>query len=257
MEKLQFSRVGAIFIISLSIFITSCQKETNLSEEKPSLEEGFMSTTSNADALDIEEENETLELAQTSQVLHMNFKAGTSKEEIDKQWRRAVKQYHKENAHNRLTSHWHFEVRTVTGTGPIDDTDGLVRTRVIFDTNTNRVTTGNIILNNPGNDREQGDTDLYAFQVSGVGLRTTVGLRSARIQLRGTDGWFPTAFDVTMHSDDEIVIICPTTHTAEVTGASSITTTPNVFLDNSLPFGWDTFNSGNIGTGDVFWACFL
>jgi len=234
MNNSHLSLLSLIVLIMISIFITSCEKETFDSEEASSLE------TLN------EEEQGAVEELDVRLALQMTFDKDEKPEVIEAKWKEAVNRHLMTNQSNRTTTSWAFILRTVTGDGPIDGTNGTVRSTVVFNTNTIRSTARNIPLISPS----AGSVILNFFEVINADPRTTVSLRKTSVQLQGTDGWQVDRFDVYMPN-----WLQPDSDSgAAPIGASAIYRDPEVFLDNNNPNSFDTYNSGvQSNSGTITW----
>jgi len=171
-----------------------------------------------------------------------------SKEEVDAQWEKMVTEYmstvEKQELNDRgVSTEWFYTIKTRTGTQTHNDTDGDVYAYVNFNTSRGGVTQGGYLDNFWSNDREKGDWDAYLIRTYYPGQAVSwVQARWGQISLRGTDGWFPTDFDVHIYTSDQ---------TVSATGYSRFYSAPNVWLDNSSSGGWDSYYTGVIGYGTL------
>lgn len=240
-----FNNIKTYFIASLIIlFAFSCEKEsiTNDVPITTTQEEGFFSKTGNNDkTVDFtEDENSAFET-----VLHRSYSSDLTEEEAKQKFDKEVEAYLNERRMSRrdVSTEWYYRVYTYTGTQTHNNTDGNVRVKVRFKTNRGHLTHTRT-LDNPGNDREKGSHDWY------LNLRTAypgkavswVNVKSAKLQLQGKDGWFVKKFRVFIVKQDQ---------TMPATGYSRLYSTPNVWLDNKTKKGWDTYNTGNRGSGKI------
>ncbi len=231
MKILQLKWLSLMLIILISFLIISCEKETSIMNDTFVLEE---------------EENEIVEDVDVRVGLEMTFSNDMNPDEIETQWNEALTRYLESNESNRTTTSWAFIIRTFTGSGASHGTTGNVRSTIVFNTNTSRSRARNIPLFQP----TPGAQHFRYMEVINASPRTSVSLRSTRVQLQGTDNWFPTRFDVYMPN-----YLQPNSSSgARPTGGSAIYRTPNQFLVNSTSGGWDTFSSGVVsGAGTITW----
>ncbi len=229
-------RICVLAAIS-SVIIMSCEKpgiDSKITNENN--EKDFMSITGNSDAYIRNEESDAVK-----PLLHMRFDKGVSEEEVSIQFNKAVKTYMNKN--KGVSTEWFFRISTKTGTQTNNGTDGEVRASVTFDTDKGGLYVPNIDLDNFGDDREEGDWDLYLFGTSYPGQAVKwVKIRYASIRLKGTDGWFITDFYTRMY---------PSMQSVPSTGKSVLFTYPRIWLDNTTDSGWDTYTADprrSIGT---------
>lgn len=223
---------SGLFLVSGIMLLASCQKE------ELNREEGLMSKTGNQELVD---DSAGDELLQTEVVLHMQYSKDLTAEEAEAEWNKDVANFEMPSNLKAYSTEWFFRVRTHTGPQTNNGTDGRVECKIRFTTNIGGYITGRYNLNNAGNDREEGDWDFYL-------VRTYIANRAiswlevdyAYLYLQGTDGWFPTDFDV---------YATPYYQSIPATGGTYIFSAPNVWLDNNSSTGWDTYYTGNIGYG--------
>lgn len=185
----------------------SCKKDVNLLNENSS-------------------EKTNLELV-GEVILHNSYDGSLTAEEVSKLWREDLKSFHKNNVSLKsTTSSFQYEIMTRTGTGTDSNTDEKVMCATLFETGTYR---GRITckLDNPGNDRERGNWDVYAINSANYGNITNfdwLELTQIHLHMFGNDGWFVTDFRATVYGSLQNPI---------ASGTSRIVTTPNVWLDNN------------------------
>lgn len=244
--KLNSTSILGCFVafISLSIFLTSCEKDT-VETTKTEIEEGYKSTTNNTEVI-IDDQPEIVE-----PVLHMRFDGNLTRDEVKTKWETQVKgymdKYKLENpqlSERGVSTELFFSVYTKTGCQSYNDTDGSVYARINFRSNNGTRTTSWYNLNNAGDDREKCNWDLYLNKRDGLNgqVISWAQARWAQLALKGTDGWFPTDFDIHIHASSQ---------TIPATGSSHIYSAPNVWLDNSSSNSWDYYNTGNVGFGTL------
>jgi len=240
--KLKSILFGLVAVLALSVVLTSCEQEAILPDTDVEITndiEQFKSTTGNADG--VQPSNTNI----TTPVLHHRFSGDISEEEAEVQWEAMVAGYIStlettEIEERGVSTEWFYTIKTRTGTQTHNDTDGDVYSYITFATDKGTVTQG-AWLNNFGNDREKGDWDAYFIRTYMPGQAVSwVEARSGQLVLKGTDGWFPTDFDLHVHSGDQSI---------SASGHSHFYTAPNVWLDNSTSSGWDYYVTGNVGYG--------
>jgi len=233
-----------VALITLSIFLTSCEKTNDLAEIK-NTEEGYKSTTNNKTPISINENDEVL-----APLMHKRFSGDLTEEEVDAKWEAEVEKYLKQVKLDETTSgkmgvstELIFSLRTKTGSQTNNGTDGDAYGRLNFASNRGNLTTAWFELDNFGDDREEGDWDAYLIEspITGSSIRWARA-RWAQLALKGTDGWFPTDFDIHIHTSYQ---------TVPATGSSHIYDSPNDWLDSSSSGAWDYYKTGNIGYGTL------
>jgi len=243
--KLNSKLVSSSFlaIIAISFFLASCEKTNDVLETATIEQEGFKSTSENTETLI--DENTVAE----EPIMHMRFKGDLSKEEATAKWETEVKsfmeQYKIENpqiAERGVSTELFFSFYTKTGCQTDNNTDGSVYARLNFRSNNGNRTTQWYNLNNAGDDREKCDWDYYLYKRDPLNgqVITYAQARWAQLALKGTDGWFPTDFDVHILARDQ---------TVPATGNSHIYSAPNTWLDSSSSSAWDYYYTGNTGFG--------
>ncbi len=228
--------MGALCILAIS----ACEKSEEAVPEISNEQEDFMSVTGKSDTKI--EENVTVEIP----LLHRSYSADLSEEEAEAKFEKAVAEYmHKNsvstNQQKGFSTRWYYRIRTKTGTQKDNETDGDARASVRFRTSRGIYTHSISNLDNAGDDRERGQTDYYYLSASYSGQAISwVEVQSAKISLKGTDGWFVTNYDVYVY---------PSYQTVSATGSSYLRSYPNVWLDNTFFWGWDTYSTGERGRG--------
>ena len=177
-------------------------------------------------------------------VLHKSYSADIGQEEIEKEWRQAVKSFRKANKPTGYSTEWYYKVWTVTGTQTHNETDARVTLSTRFNTSVGTYKTGTVKLDIPGyDDRERGQVDVYlvraAFPRKAV---KWVGVREAVLGLKGKDGWFVKGLVVDMYANDQ---------TVPARGYSEVTSSPNSWLDNDRSSSYMYFHTGYIGNGKL------
>lgn len=213
----------------------SCNKDEELAFD-PNLEEGLKSNT--GEQVITSEPNE--DLVKSEVVYHKSYSKDLSVEEADALWNQEVAQLELPSLKMAKSTEWFHWVRTRTGTQSNNDTDGDVYVRIYYKTDIGNYVKGTF-LDNFGDDREKGDWDYYLVRsyISGQAI-SWVEEQSARLYLKGKDGWFVTHFYVCMLQNKQNI---------PSTGGSHIHTNPYVWLDNSTDSGWDSYFTGNVGYG--------
>jgi len=244
--KLNTSILGyLVVILSLSIFFISCEKTDDVTDATAiQAEEGNRSTTNNAQEISIDENTEVLK-----PIMYKSFDGDLSKEEVEVKWKKEVKtfieKYKLENpqiVERGFSTELFFDIYTRTGCQTNNNTDGDAYARFNFRSNNGTRTTSWYELDNFGDDREKCDWDIYLMRRDGLSgeVITYAEARWAQLALKGTDGWFPTDFDIHIHNSDQ---------TVSATGASHIYSAPNTWLDSSSSGAWDYYSTGTIGFG--------
>ena len=238
MKHFKFSKRW-LLLVSVIIVLASCEKE-NIQQETVQLsDEGFRSKTGNND-----QELGNLEQESTKPLLHMHFDEGIDMKMANAQWDKAVKDFiSKQPVQDKaFSTEWFYRVWTFTGKQSNNDTDGDVGTYVRFTTSAGNYNPPFNWMDNFGDDRE-GGWDAYLFKASFPGRAVEwVEVDGATLYLKGEDGWFVTDFVIQLWTSDQ---------TLPATGFSGFWSEPNVWLDSINGDTWDSFNSGNIGTGRI------
>lgn len=204
------------------------------------------------------EKDESIEVAQVEQVaddapaeevsepdFHMHFDANMTEDEVDEAWERGLKKYLSENESLQakpptgLTNVLATQIKTKTGSGKYDGTDGSVKITIKFGVQ-GYMPSHTLSLNNPGDDRE-GGWDVY-YKGHAVGLTSFAFIDEATLQLKGTDGWGVERMIVRLRPQDQIV---PATGWSELNGSKP----SDFYLDSDYSYQWDSWykNGGNTG----------
>lgn len=243
MKKI-FSLKKCAIVTTLFIFmITSCEKETIVTNEPTqNIEEGFKSQTGNNDTvLDIENESES------KPALHMSYSSDLTQEESKAKFDLEVKKFisnRKKLKGRGVSTEWFYKVYTYTGTQTHNNTDAAVRSKITFKTNKGSVIHTYTLDQPLLNDREKGSHDWYLMIRSYYPGQAVdwVEVTKGQLQLNGTDGWFVKRFHIYIYTQDQSV---------PATGFSRLYSYPDVWLDNNSNSGWDTYDTGSIGSGRV------
>ncbi|WP_281990587.1 hypothetical protein [Aquimarina aggregata] len=248
MKNFRNQRIIASLVLGV-LCITSCEKsEDVITKETIELnDEGFRSETGNNDLI-LDVKNEDVQYP----VLHMSFDKSISKKEAEFQWNEAIKEYLKKNPiknNKGSASDWHYWIQTETGDELYNQTDGLARAKVSFNTSAGNHHTSYVDLNN-GDDRKSGQWDYYFFRASIVGqLVSWVEAEHAHLELTGTNGWVVKSFFVKIYPGDQTGYASSTLQDGVY--GSFILSSPNIWLDNDYLNTWDRYNTGNVGIGRV------
>ncbi len=234
--------VKIIPAVCISAFLMfSCEKaKIETVETEESAVEAFKSVTTNSDnpVVIIEDQD-------SKPLLKMHFGPEVTYEEANAIWDAEIKAYMSRlSAEERaFSTEWFFKVWTKTGTQANNDTDGDVGTYVRFTTSVGAITSSFKWMDNFGDDRE-GGWDAYLFRQTYPNQAIQwVEVDHATLYLEGTDGWFVTDF---------VIQILNNIQSIPATGFSNCWSHPNVWLDNNCSNScWDSYYTGNIGTGRV------
>ncbi|AXT60378.1 hypothetical protein D1816_08450 [Aquimarina sp. AD10] len=225
----------------LVIISTACEKPEEIIHEETNIinDEGFRSKTEHHDEELSEQQESILPL------LHMSFDNKMNKEITELHWNEAVKNFFKRKTmQNKVNGTIvYFQISTQTGNHPYNNTNAIVQASVDFDHDFGTYNSGYLTLNNPNNDRELGQTDLYLLGICipYTGL-SWIELERANIRLQGEDGWFITSYNVSLLNSNQVF---------PASGSSFISTTPNTWLDNITNTGWDYYNTTSVGLGTL------
>ncbi|MBG6132977.1 hypothetical protein IWQ47_004213 [Aquimarina sp. EL_43] len=236
LTNLKMYVVGVVCVLA----IASCEKEESLNTEISNQTEGFMSKTGNSDTKIVENTDEVFP------VLHERYGADINEEEASAKFEEAVTEYILQNPlavnnEKGVSTEWFYRIKTITGSQGDNETDGDVKATVKFRTSKGIRYHSISNLDKSGNDRERGQTDYYLYRTSYPGQAVSwIEIQSATICLKGTDGWFPTTFDVYAY---------PYQQNVAATGGTAVRSHPNVWLDNNYFWGWDCYATGERGTG--------
>ncbi len=228
-------------VLALCILgVVSCEKtETDTEILNIKEQEGFISTTGNSDTAVADDQSEGIQ-----PILHMYFGPEVSEEEGLAKFDKAIAKYHNNNLKLDLldwpgTPPWYYRVYTKTGTYEDSGsyhcgTDGSVQISIDFRTNLGFIYQNDIVLNNPGDDRE-GGWDVYYLSLNPQKSGNTVNwieIASAGIKLKGKDGWFLKRLTVVADKNDY----------------TSLSSKPEIWLDNNTNNGWDLFHTNDSDT---------
>ena len=239
--------ISSLFIGAL--LVVSCENSDLETENNLDMAidhgEGFKSETGNSDVdLDITSDA-------TSPIFTMHFDNDVSKEDAILEFDKAVESYlsgqqestsigAKSLGTEAFSTEWFVKVWTYTGTQTHNNTDGTVGTYLKYTTSAGNHYAPFAFLDNVGNDREGGwDAYLIRTFIPGVAIEW-VEIDYGTIYLKGTDGWFITDFVAQLTTGNQSI---------NATGFSQFWSEPNVWLDNDTDSGWDSYYTGNIGTG--------
>lgn len=230
-----------VFVIACTLVLLSCDKPILSTEPNTQVDlEGYNSTTGNSETV-LEKKN--LEISVP--LLHAHFDKVLSKEETGALFDQMVTKYMKsyERTGKGVSTEWFYKIRTYTGTQTNNGTDGEVIGLVNFSTDKGDVTRYTF-LNNPGDDRE-GGWDLYFIRTAIAGQAVSwVEVKNGKLFLKGTDGWFPKVFEVSVN---------PWEQSVSATGGSGFISEPNVWLDNNSASSWDIYSTPtNIGIWTLY-----
>lgn len=219
-------------LASVVLFLASCQKEAAVSKE-----EGLMSATGNQELVD----DDSAELIKTEVVLHKKYSKALSEEEAEALWNEELKSVKNTPGLKAYSTEWFHRVRTRTGSQTNNGTDDRVECSIYYTTDIGSYYKSRTVLNNSGNDREEGQWDYYLIRsyIADKAIRW-IELDRAYLYMQGTDGWFPTDFDV---------YVTPYFQSIPATGGTYIYSAPNEWLDSETSTGWDSYGTGNIGYG--------
>lgn len=217
------------------LFVVSCDMNDKI-ELDDNLKEGLKSNTGDGGLVSMSDAREI----QSEVIFHKRYPSNLKLEEAEKLWRQEIKELNIPSLKSAYSTEWFHFVMTQTGPQTYNGTDGSVYTRIYYNTDAGYYQTGTS-LNNPGDDREEGNWDFYFVRsyIPGEAVQW-VEERKAILYLRGTDGWFVTRFYVCLLAKDQSI---------PASGDSYILSSPNVWLDNSTSDAWDSYDTGVIGFG--------
>ncbi|GAA4271489.1 hypothetical protein U6A24_12960 [Aquimarina gracilis] len=230
------------FLILGVLFIVSCEKSDVETETNQILEteksEGFKSKTGN--------DGEILNIKETvAPVLKMHFDEGVPKNEAMLQFNAVVEEYiskQPKQANKGFSTEWFYRVWVKTGTQTNNQTNGDVGTYVRFTTSVGGYTPAFNWMDDAG-DSLDGGWDGYLFRAAFPGQAIEwVEVDYGHLYLKGTDGWFVKEYVCQLWDSDQ---------TVAATGFSGFWSHPNVWLDNDTSAGWDSYYSGNTGSGRI------
>jgi len=234
--KVKFALLSLLATIAVSVLMTSCEQaeiiqNSDVIETANDLE-GFKSTTDNAD-----NPQPLTDVEMTVPVLHHRFNGDMSREEVEAQWTKMVADYISTLEDRQLddrgvSTEWFYSIYTHTGTQSNNGTDDDVYAYVNFRTDKGYRTQG-AYLDNFGDDREEGDWDMYLIKTHMPGQAVNwVEARWGQLSLKGTDGWFVKRFNVYVFGSYQ---------TVSSNGYSHINSYPDVWLDNASSSGWNSY----------------
>ncbi len=232
MKNLIFKK--SILAMLLGVVFIACEKSEEVFTEDAIefTDEGFKSETGNHDQVVSAEETKV-----ESPVLHMRFDKNLSEEEAEHAWNNAVKDYidKNPNLNKGVSTEVYYQVVTKTGSQTNNGTDAAVQASADFNHSGGSFHTDYITLNNPGDDREEGQKDFYLIRINFPNITISwIEVEHAHIRLQGTDGWVVNSFKTK---------ILPEHQTVPATGVSKVVTYPEIWLDNTTATGWDYYNT--------------
>jgi len=238
MKNLSNLKIFASLAIGV-LFVISCETSDVNTETVETIEEGFKSKTGRSGEILKDVESST-----SRPLLHMHFDENVNMEQANLKWDQAVKEYiSKQPIQDKaFSTEWFYRVWTFTGNQSNNDTDGDVGTYVRFTTSAGTFNPPFNWMDNFGDDRE-GGWDAYLFKTSFPDRAVEwVEVDGATLFLKGQDGWFVTDFVIQLWTSDQ---------TLPATGFSGFWANPNIWLDSPTDNSWDSFNSGNTGSGRI------
>ncbi len=154
-----------------SFLIIGCEKSNDLSTTDPA--------DSDAQKIVLEPE------------FHMSFPPGMSEKKMDSLWHQGFSKHSGNNNYvpdvSGPVNGFRYKIITRTGTYKYDATDSRVMARLWYEVD-GVSKWAEVKLDNPGNDREKGQTDVYTTIVP-VPIGSTLKFKSFRLKMEGTDGW--------------------------------------------------------------------
>jgi len=239
-----------ITVLTFIMIFVSCEKpETQEIISDTAVQEGFYSTTGNAnstiDINNVQDDDLTLE-----SFFHIQLDGGMSEEKAMALADKKMREYlaSDEGLNARGSSEVFIKIGVLTGSQNGNGTNANIwfRLGLRYQGLFGKATTswGNFRQNNNVFGR-QGQWDfVYARAIPEPGgpLITSIGLRWGQLALQGTDEWVVRRFNVEILTSDQ---------TAPAVGYSSLFAIPNVILDNIGTMDWDYYFTGNIGQGSV------
>ncbi len=240
MKNLKKNVVLALCILG----IVSCEKaETDTEIQNIEKQENFMSTTGNSDTTVADDQSKVIQ-----PMFHMHFGPEVSEEEGHAKFDKAIAKYFNNNSKLDVdgtgTTFLNYIVQTRTGTYEDSGshhcgTDGSVRIHIDFRTDLGYIHQNNIVLNNPGNDRE-GGWDVYYLRLKPTkngNLVNWIEIPSAGISLKGKDGWYLRTVNVFLGS-----------YINSSSNFAALHSRPEMWLDNNTNNGWDFFYTNSSDT---------
>ena len=223
----------------MTVTVTSCKK-TETVPNAINIEEGYLSTTNNADQM------KDIDLSDVeTPVFQQSFSGDLTEEAADAEWKKAVKEYMEtlpnvEDIEDRSTNSFYTLLKTYTGAVTNAETNGTVYAATIFDSNLGIISSKWLKLDHSDADRRRGTWDFYMIKNTFDSQIDWVQLHSANIALRGTDAWYLKHYDT---------LLLPEYQTVSSTGSSGIGSNPSVWLDSELPTSYDFYYTGKTGNG--------
>ncbi len=229
-----------VSLLVCAVLIVSCEKSDLNTETNQSIEteEGFKSTTGNNDQVI---ENNDSKINQP--ILQLHFDENISKEEAMLKRNEVVEEYmsRQPTQQKGYSTEWLFEVWVYTGTQTDNNTDAHVLLITNFNVDQGKFMKRRetVQLDKPNYDDREGGWDYYLFRSSRPESTriTWVEIDNAKLSLKGTDGWFV---------KELTIAIFPDVQTAPMSRWSYLNVSPNVWLDNEKPKGWDAYRTGSI-----------
>ncbi|MEW7291982.1 hypothetical protein [Aquimarina sp. 2304DJ70-9] len=229
----------SILAMSLVVVFIACEKSEEVFT-KESIEFTNEEIQSETDTHDHVVSNKEVKVGS---VLHMRFDKNLSEEEAELTWNSAVKDYliKNPNLSKGVSTEAYYQVVTKTGSQVTNGTDALVQASADFNHSGGSFHTDYITLNNPGDDREEGQKDFYLIRIYFPNITISwIEVEHAHIRLQGTDGWVVSSFKTKL---------LPEHQTVPATGVSKVVTYPEIWLTNANAGDWDYYYTGVIGTG--------
>ncbi len=236
-----------VSLLVCAVLIVSCEKSDLNTETNQSIEteEGFKSTTGNNDQVI---ENNDSKINQP--ILQLHFDKNVSKEEAMLKRNEVVEEYMSKQPTQQkgYSTELFYEVWIITGTQTDNNTDGFVSLATDFNSDqVDLLIRESVQLDIPNYDDREGGWDYYFFRYKGYRperVRVSwVEIDSARLALQGTDGWFV---------KELTIAIFPSVQTAPASGGCYFSVSPNIWMDNEKPNGWDLYYTGSIeNTGRI------
>ncbi len=223
----------SILIMILGVVFVACEKSEDVIPEE-AIEfnnEGAQSEVDNHDHLVSTKD------AQVGSVLHMSFDKNLSDDEAERAWDSAVKNYliKNPNQNKGVSTEAYYQVVTKTGSQATNGTDALVQASADFNHSGGSFHTDYITLNNPGDDREEGQKDFYLIRIYFPNITISwIEVEHAHIRLQGTDGWVVNSFKTK---------ILPEHQTVPATGVSKVVTYPEIWLTGDNATDWDYYTT--------------
>ncbi|WP_459209661.1 hypothetical protein [Aquimarina rhabdastrellae] len=181
--------LGAYLLLSMSVILTtSCEKE----------------------AIEAPIQNEIVKediAVQGKSILHKRYDANLSYEQAKTLWNKDINTFKAKNITRASVDKIFYTIGTKTGTGIDDETTGEVEIKVYFNTNGGVYDTGYVSLNREDYNDRQGGWDFYLMIYEHeLNTLSSIGLRSSRIKLKGTDGWRLEKLNIEIDGDYQNVV---------------------------------------------------